>query len=447
MVRGANSLWNGWMQLVYVGRRGQGDFTALDAGQVSSGAVYVGHEDGSVGGVTLAGAGTLWEASNVFVVGLGGEGALLVESEAALIATQLQIGLQSTAFGEATIVGDAAVTLSSGAGNAIQVGAGSGWGTLRIQKGSVVQAPGGASIGSSGGNGQVQVEGAGSLLSLGQNLVLGGFSGASAHLSVFDAGEAVCRAMFLYTDSTAHLTGVGTKLSTQVGGVGVGASTESGHLVVDNAAELITQTVTVYPGSTLQGRLGLITGAVSNRGELYPGMQTMTGADQISSFFIDGSFTQLSDGALHIDLNDLGAGPANDVLQVSGTAVIDGALVVSIVDNPPPAAMRSTFNPPLNTEYEVLTAASVSGAFASESLPALAGNRYLEVEYEAGRVLLVVRSTCPADLNNDNSVNGADLGLLLGEWGSAGGQADLSDDGTVNGADLGLLLGAWGACP
>jgi len=55
---------------------------------------------------------------------------------------------------------------------------------------------------------------------------------------------------------------------------------------------------------------------------------------------------------------------------------------------------------------------------------------------------------CPADLNNDGQVNGADLGLLLGAWGPCSGcAADLNADGQVNGADLGLLLGAWGACP
>ena len=51
---------------------------------------------------------------------------------------------------------------------------------------------------------------------------------------------------------------------------------------------------------------------------------------------------------------------------------------------------------------------------------------------------------CPEDLNNDGVVNGADLGLMLGAWGTAGG--DVNGDGVTNGADLGLLLGAWGAC-
>jgi hypothetical protein len=56
---------------------------------------------------------------------------------------------------------------------------------------------------------------------------------------------------------------------------------------------------------------------------------------------------------------------------------------------------------------------------------------------------------CPADLNCDGIVNGADLGLLLSSWGSWGGSgvfADITGDGNVNGADLGLLLSAWGPC-
>ena len=51
---------------------------------------------------------------------------------------------------------------------------------------------------------------------------------------------------------------------------------------------------------------------------------------------------------------------------------------------------------------------------------------------------------CPEDLNGDGIVNGADLGLLLGAWGTSGG--DINDDGLTNGADLGLMLGAWGDC-
>jgi hypothetical protein len=47
------------------------------------------------------------------------------------------------------------------------------------------------------------------------------------------------------------------------------------------------------------------------------------------------------------------------------------------------------------------------------------------------------------DMNGDRVVNGQDLGMLLGQWGTAG-SADLNRDGVVNGTDLGLMLGAWG---
>ncbi|MBC02822.1 MAG: hypothetical protein CMJ34_05910 [Phycisphaerae bacterium] len=51
-------------------------------------------------------------------------------------------------------------------------------------------------------------------------------------------------------------------------------------------------------------------------------------------------------------------------------------------------------------------------------------------------------SVVPGDLNGDGIVDGADLGLLLGAWGTAG-PGDLNGSGIVDGGDLGLLLGAW----
>lgn len=48
----------------------------------------------------------------------------------------------------------------------------------------------------------------------------------------------------------------------------------------------------------------------------------------------------------------------------------------------------------------------------------------------------------PGDLNGDGTVNGADLGILLAQWGGAG-SGDLDGDGSVNGADLGIMLSNW----
>lgn len=67
--------------------------------------------------------------------------------------------------------------------------------------------------------------------------------------------------------------------------------------------------------------------------------------------------------------------------------------------------------------------------------------------FNLNRFDLVSRS-CPADLNDDGRVDGADLPVVLGAWGTCSGgcAADLNDDGEVNGADLSLVLGTWGPC-
>jgi formylglycine-generating enzyme required for sulfatase activity len=56
---------------------------------------------------------------------------------------------------------------------------------------------------------------------------------------------------------------------------------------------------------------------------------------------------------------------------------------------------------------------------------------------------------CPGDLDHDATVGGADIGLLLSNWGPCGSAClyDLNNDGKVNGGDLGLLLAGWGPCP
>lgn len=63
--------------------------------------------------------------------------------------------------------------------------------------------------------------------------------------------------------------------------------------------------------------------------------------------------------------------------------------------------------------------------------------------------LQVTSLSSPADINNDGPVDGADLSILLGEWGSCKGGclADLSGDGVVDGVDLSILLGSWDECP
>ncbi len=55
---------------------------------------------------------------------------------------------------------------------------------------------------------------------------------------------------------------------------------------------------------------------------------------------------------------------------------------------------------------------------------------------------------CIGDLFPNGIINGADLGIMLSEWGPAVGNtiSDLNRDGSVDGTDLGYLLSRWGTC-
>jgi len=56
--------------------------------------------------------------------------------------------------------------------------------------------------------------------------------------------------------------------------------------------------------------------------------------------------------------------------------------------------------------------------------------------------------TLTSDLNNDCQVDTADLGVLIGQFGTDAEQGDLNDDDVVDTADLGLLIQQFGfVCP
>ena len=57
----------------------------------------------------------------------------------------------------------------------------------------------------------------------------------------------------------------------------------------------------------------------------------------------------------------------------------------------------------------------------------------------------ITKASLPGDLNNDGSVDGADLTVLLGCWGNICG--DINGDDTTDGSDLSILLGNWTISP
>jgi len=53
---------------------------------------------------------------------------------------------------------------------------------------------------------------------------------------------------------------------------------------------------------------------------------------------------------------------------------------------------------------------------------------------------------CPGDVNGDGSVGVADLLIVLGAWGVAGGAADVDADGVVGLGDALAVIDRWGPC-
>lgn len=74
------------------------------------------------------------------------------------------------------------------------------------------------------------------------------------------------------------------------------------------------------------------------------------------------------------------------------------------------------------------------------------GTTTVLTDVPANQTLVVTPAnrTCGGDFDGDQAVTAADLGILLGAWGTDAG--DVNGDGTTDAADLALLLGAWGGC-
>jgi hypothetical protein len=128
---------------------------------------------------------------------------------------------------------------------------------------------------------------------------------------------------------------------------------QSGGLLTIAAGGTLTVSgsVTVEPGGALAGA-GAITGAVVNDGVVRPG-------DPIGTLTVTGTYTQTITGSLEIDVDGYTASTEHDVLAASGAATLDGAVTF---------ALGGSFAATEDTA-SFLTAASISGAFATWTLP------------------------------------------------------------------------------
>jgi hypothetical protein len=129
-------------------------------------------------------------------------------------------------------------------------------------------------------------------------------------------------------------------------------------------------------GGTVTGT-GTISGLLSNTGGIVrPG--TSPGTLSV------GDFTQGPDGQLLLDVDGPAAGTGFDRLEVSDAAILDGSVGV-----------LAGFQPAIGSTFTFLTAATVTGTFASLTVDGLDSDRRMTLDYPPGSARLVVGDPPP----------------------------------------------------
>ncbi len=148
----------------------------------------------------------------------------------------------------------------------------------------------------------------------------------------------------------------------------------SGIVLLNGAVEGANH-VRVVPDAVLGGEGMIQAVELSNAGTLSPGTLSA------GRFILESNFVQSRSGMLDIELSGLSAGDEYDVLEVSGEAILNGTLDVTLLDG---------FEPELGDTFDILLATLISGEFDETLLPVFAGQTF-DVLYATDFVRLTTR--------------------------------------------------------
>ena len=130
-----------------------------------------------------------------------------------------------------------------------------------------------------------------------------------------------------------------------------------------SGGDLTSSQVVDIQGGVLGGS-GLITGFVSNAGEVSPGSSS-------GNLDIVGNYTQTVNGVLNIEIGGPTPGTDFDLLDVTGAVNLDGTLNVSLIGG---------YTPMTSDSYGIIpNPSSVNGSFATENFPSTTGRDFYSV--------------------------------------------------------------------
>jgi T5SS/PEP-CTERM-associated repeat protein len=479
-IGGAGSTWTG-SGFFEIGRFGQGTLNVFDGATLASDTGHIAVADTSLdSSANLTGLGSRWTTARFIVVGEAGTGSLVVKEGAAVdIGDFLSLGNSAGGTGTLNVSGSAidpkspgdvvrstitsayqlavghlgdgfavvhdgarlvsnkanSPTASSGilghfpdAAGLLEVhGPGSLWtndggvnvgfrgaGTLNIQEGGVVESVDSVLARLPGSTGTVVLTGNDSAWFIQNTLYLGG---RPASAVPGDEGTAGPGGTANLSVSTGSYVAIGSRIKTFAAGridVSTGGSVTVGEGDPEGAAGALH----VYPAGSLSGS-GTIDGKLINHGAVAPG-------NSPGILTVEGDYAQSPGGTLMIEIGGTNKGIHYDALDMSGSAMLGGLLNVSLVNG---------FIPTAGNSFEILAAdLGVTGTFATQVLPALAGGLSWHVVYGANSVLLQVDAAgLLGDYNNNGAVDAADFVLWRKTLGS--GIALANDDSPGVGPD------------
>jgi T5SS/PEP-CTERM-associated repeat protein/autotransporter-associated beta strand protein len=427
-ISGVGSTWLSGDMIV--GQSGMGALEIIAGGYVAAGSTIhhtytnhvIGESTGSVGTVTVSGAGSRWDPDGLRV-GDFGIGTLNI-SNGGLVAGG---GMISANFGGSSVVVSGAD--SRWVAGPITVGGG-GTGSLTVNDGGKVFSPSlvvltNMSIGLNGAAGStVIVDGIESELHLFGNQLSVGVNTPGA-LNITGGAQVTNGDGFigrLAGGGTATIDGIGSTW-TNSGDLHVGFAGSGTLTVARGGTVAVGGLMRVTSLGTVNGD-GNIAANVSNAGVIAPGASA-------GSLHINGNYTQMAAGRLQIELGGGTPGVHYDQLQVSGNAGLNGTLEVSLIND---------FAPTAGSSFNILDWAARNGTFAMLQLPPLGGALMWNTSqlYTTGVLAVVAPVFQEADFDEDSDVDGDDLARWRTNFGTGTThmQADADADLDVDGADF-----------
>lgn len=328
MVTGSGSSLSS-RDVIEIGGRGIGELTVADGATASAGTdVNIGVMAGSTGTTTITGAGSTLTTGRDLFVGSGGNGRLMVSAGGSVVAGGgAEIGRAAGSIGVVTVTG-AGSTLTS---NSLVVG-GSGDGALTVSSGGTVRSLTDISIGgeSGGAGGRVLVTGAGSSLTAAGYLEIGGRGNGALTVSngAIVSGGTIDIAYAAGSQGTLNI-------GSASGAAATGAGTLNGPVTFGAGNGLLL----FNHNSTGYGYTGTITGGTNGRIRFENGLTTFnttgtafTGVSDIRN----GAILNLN-GSLGGTLNVLAGGELRGVgtvgaLNNAGTLNIGGAGALGVLN-------------------------------------------------------------------------------------------------------------------